>query len=305
MTKWYPSKQVALADREVRPTARRRHPSSESDMLKTRLWMGSILAAFAAGMLLLDPYLAPVYPFLLIFHITLTCAGAVEMILLLGPNRRPQVATTLLGVFALGIANWLAHLAPSPWGVIVGVFIAMALAVFMWEMYRFREPGRSTEQMALTLLILVYLGLLPCCFAQLRWLEAGSTALALAIFVPKSCDIGAYFTGRLFGRHRMTPILSPKKTWEGAFGGLALASCVAIVIDHLGPAQLLHGSLNQEIAFGVVVGGLGMLGDLAESLLKRDCRHKDASTLIPGFGGVLDVIDALILSAPVTYLWLR
>ena len=78
--------------------------------------------------------------------------------------------------------------------------------------------------MGLTQPVLVYLGLLPCFLPQIRWLfaspERGSVALALAIFVPKGCDIGAYFTGRLLGRHPLTPVLSPKKTWEGAVGGL-------------------------------------------------------------------------------------
>lgn len=129
-------------------------------------------------------------------------------------------------------------------------------------------------------------------------------ALALAIFVPKSCDIGAYFTGRLLGRHRMTPVLSPKKTWEGAAGGLAVAMMVAVALDRLGPASLLQGCVFLEVGFGLTVGLAGMLGDLAESLLKRDCQKKDASQVVPGFGGILDVVDALLFAAPVAYLWL-
>jgi phosphatidate cytidylyltransferase len=128
-------------------------------------------------------------------------------------------------------------------------------------------------------------------------------ALALAAFVPKCCDIGAYSMGRLFGRHKMTPILSPKKTWEGAAGGLAAAVLVTMAMDRFGPA-LLHRNPALEIAFGLTVGLAGMLGDLAESLLKRDCARKDASSAVPGFGGVLDVVDAVIFAAPVAYTWL-
>src|SRR5205807_9869851 len=96
-----------------------------------------------------------------------------------------------------------------------------------------------------------YLGLLPSFLIQLRWLqdpspEAGVVAVALAIFVPKCCDIGAYFTGRLLGRHRMTPVLSPKKTGEGAAGGLLTAVGVAIALDRLGPVAVLHGELWRE-----------------------------------------------------------
>jgi phosphatidate cytidylyltransferase len=148
---------------------------------------------------------------------------------------------------------------------------------------------------------------LPSFLAQVRWLGPSSTdgmmALVLAIFVPKSCDIGAYATGRMLGRHPMTPVLSPKKTWEGAAGGLVLAVAVAVALDRLSPSTMLHHDLAIEIGFGVSMGIAGMLGDLAESLIKRDCLQKDASQVVPGFGGVLDVVDALLFAGPVAYLW--
>ena len=99
----------------------------------------------------------------------------------------------------------------------------------------------------------------------------------------------------------MTPVLSPKKTWEGAFGGLLFACLAAIALNRLGPVQVLTNNLGIEVAFGVIVGIVGMLGDLAESLIKRDCEQKDASQAVPGFGGVLDVVDSVIFSAPVSY----
>ena len=134
-------------------------------------------------------------------------------------------------------------------------------------------------------------------------LRQETIALALSIFVPKGCDIGAYFTGRLIGRHRMTPVLSPKKTWEGAFGGLALAIAVAFGLNSLGPV-IPSGPLGTT-AFGLTVGIFGMLGDLAESLIKRDCERKDASAAVPGFGGILDVVDSILFAAPVAYWWLH
>src|SRR5205807_2466319 len=157
-----------------------------------------------------------------------------------------------------------------------------------------------------------YLGLLPSFLAQLRWpagvgderfSEAGTLSLALAVFVPKCADVGAYFAGRLFGRHAMAPVLSPKKTWEGAAGGLAASVAAAIGMDRIGSAPVL-ANLWAEAGFGVTVGLAGMLGDLAESLLKRDCRQKDASHVVPGFGGVLDVVDSVVFAAPVAYCWL-
>ena len=171
--------------------------------------------------------------------------------------------------------------------------------------------------MALLLWMTAYLGLLPSFLAQLRWppvsaLEDGAAynavaTLTLTIFVPKCCDIGAYFTGRLLGRHPMSPVLSPKKTWEGLAGGLLLSAGVAVAINRLlsVPAPALRGGDVSAIGFGLVVGGIGALGDLAESLLKRDCRRKDASQVVPGFGGVLDVVDSIVFAAPVAYCWLR
>ena len=211
-------------------------------MLTTRLWMGSILVVIAVGMLAVDQHLAPWFPFLLVFQVGVALLACKELLTLLGPDRCPHGASCFAGVVLLSVGNWLAHLPHiiiEPWALLLAGFIAIAMTVMVVEMAQFHGPGRSMERIALTWFVVIYLGLLPCCFAQMRWLypadpAAGSVALALAIFVPKGCDIGAYGTGRLLGRTPMTPVLSPKKTVEGAAGGLALACLIAIAIDHLG-----------------------------------------------------------------------
>jgi phosphatidate cytidylyltransferase len=281
-------------------------------MLSTRLLVGSVLVALTVGMLVADQHLAPWFPFLFVFVIGLSLAACRELVVLLGANRRPQIAVSYLGVLLLGLANWLVHLLNpqgDPWPWVLAILTGLVGAVFLYEMALFEGSGRSVERMAVTLWIVLYIGLLPCFFAQLRWLypgnaASGSVALALAIFVPKGCDIGAYFSGRLLGRHRMTPVLSPKKTWEGAGGGLIAAVLAAAAIDRLGPAPLLQENWLLEIGFGLTVGAAGMLGDLAESLIKRDCQTKDASHAVPGFGGVLDVVGAVIFAAAPAYGWL-
>jgi phosphatidate cytidylyltransferase len=280
-------------------------------MLTTRLLVGGVLIVLTVGMLVGDQHLAG-YPFLFVFLVGLSLAACRECIVLLGPNRAPQVPVCYLGVLVLGIANWLAHFPnsqASPWPFVLAILTGLAVTVFLYEMALFEGSGRSIERMAVTLWVVVYLGLLPCFFAQLRWLFSaepavwGSMALALAIFVPKSCDVGAYFTGRLLGRHRMAPVLSPKKTWEGAAGGLIAAVLAAVAIDRFGSVAVLREDWLLEIGFGLVVGTAGMLGDLAESLIKRDCQSKDASHAVPGFGGVLDVVDAILFAAPPAYGW--
>jgi phosphatidate cytidylyltransferase len=284
-------------------------------MLTTRLWMGTLLVLVAVGMLAIDQYLAPWYPFLFVFQMGVALLACKEVVDLLGPSRAPQRISCFAGVAILSAGNWLVH-APQlrpwdPWFLLLAGFVAIVLAGIVIEMAGFHGPGRSMERMALTWLVVIYLGLLPCFFAQLRWLpaaqldpEVGSVALALAIFVPKCCDIGAYTTGRLLGRHKMTPVLSPKKTWQGAAGGLISACILAVAIDQLAPTPLLRKNVATELGFGVSVGIAAMLGDLAESMMKRDCQRKDASEAVPGFGGVLDVVDSVIFSAPVTYGWL-
>jgi phosphatidate cytidylyltransferase len=192
--------------------------------------------------------------------------------------------------------------------MLLGLAVGASVVGFLVEMRRFTGPQRITERLALTGFVILYLGLLPSCLAQLRWLPDSTWAIALAVFVPKGNDIGAYFTGkfltgRLLGRHPMTPHLSPKKTWQGLTGGMVVSAVLAVGLNAWSGGIL--GSWPLAVAFGLVVGTAGVLGDLAESLLKRDLQTKDASQTIPGFGGVLDVVDSLLFAAPVAYLWLR
>jgi phosphatidate cytidylyltransferase len=283
-------------------------------MLRTRLWMGAILVLLTAGVLVADRHLAPWYPFLLVLVLALASVACFEMHGLLAGPLQPPLWLCYTSVIALVAANWAPRFfAPESdaWHWLLSTFAAVVIVAFLAEMAAFRGPGESVPRVALTVWIAAYLGLLPAFFVQLRWLESapgdagidrGTLALALAAFVPKCADIGAYFTGRLLGRHRMAPVLSPKKTWEGAVGGVAASIAAAIGINRLGPV-LQHG-IWAEVGFGLTVGVTGILGDLAESLIKRDRGQKDASLAVPGFGGVLDVIDSIIFAAPVAYCWL-
>jgi phosphatidate cytidylyltransferase len=275
-------------------------------MLQTRLWMGAILIALTIGVLAVDQFLGPWYPFLFVFILALALASCYELLQLLGTAIRLPTWLCYACVAAILTTNWPARVygGPNAWMWIAGTFGAVLLSCFMVEMATFRDPGSSVLRIALVVFIAAYLGWLPCFLVQLRWSDSdlrSNIALALAIFVPKSCDIGAYFTGRLLGRHPMTPVLSPKKTWEGLAGGLIVSSLAAFGINRLG------GGLSDlaALGFGVTAGGAGVLGDLAESLIKRDCQKKDASQVVPGFGGVLDVVDSVLFAAPVAYFWLH
>jgi phosphatidate cytidylyltransferase len=290
-------------------------------MLQTRLVIGSVLAVLGLGVLIADEYLAPWYPGWFLLVLALGLASCIELFWLVGQSYKFASWLCFVGVVVLLSMNWLARV-PIPWWprldlwtCILIAFIAYFFSLFLVEMAYYRQPGEVMIRMSLSLWMVAYLGLLPCFLVQLRWHgyvagdstydpRLGTVALLLAIFVPKCCDIGAYFTGRWFGRNRMSPVISPKKTWEGALGGLCFAALITVIIDNASPVSLLHQNLWAEIGFGVTVGGAGILGDLAESMIKRDCNTKDASAVLPGFGGVLDVIDAVLFAAPVAYLWL-
>ncbi len=292
-------------------------PSSE---VRTRLVMGTILAIVAVGILVGDFVIelttgAPLYPCLLVCVVGMAALAAIEMHLLLSERLRPPVWLTVGGCVCVLLSVWPANLGwrYEPMRGVVVVYAFVVLVAFLHEMARFREPDGSIVRIALGTFIVAYLGLLPAFLVDLRWYYSmrtrgddplvGVTALMLVIFVPKSCDIGAYFTGRAFGKHRMTPHLSPKKTWEGLAGGLALSMLVAVLLNRV--MSPILGDDLRAAAFGVVIGFVGVLGDLGESLIKRDCGKKDAATMLPGFGGVLDVIDSILFAAPVAWVWLR
>ncbi len=184
---------------------------------------------------------------------------------------------------------------------------AGVLIAFVGEMLRFKLPGGHLINLTGAVFAIVYVGLLGSFLVMLR-IAYGVPALVSMIIVAKLCDVGAYTVGRLIGRHKMAPSLSPGKTIEGAVGGIAFAILGAwLSVAVLFP--LATGSPSQTTWVGVVIYGLavglaGMLGDLAESLIKRDVMRKDSGTNVPGFGGFLDVYDSLLLAAPVAFgLW--
>jgi phosphatidate cytidylyltransferase len=300
-------------------------------MIRTRVLVGVLLALGAGGVLVGDTQLAQrgfaYFPFLFAFLMLAGVLGARELIRLFPPLFRPRGPLVVAGVLLLIAANWyplihLRHHAPpasdgapvyysttpgSPWPALVAVFVAVMLAAFLVEMRRYKgESCAAVPRLGLTVLSLAYLGLLPCFFVQVRFLTpdayVSAVMLALVVFVPKCNDVGAFFTGTFLGRNKMTPALSPKKTWEGFAGGMLTGGLIGVVGWWLAPSIFTHG-VPEAFAFGLVAGLAGVLGDLAESLIKRDCATKDASQRIPGFGGVLDVVDSVLFAAPVAYLW--
>jgi phosphatidate cytidylyltransferase len=292
---------------------------TEAKEYQSRLWVGFALAGVTALILFLDP--PPLYPGLLLLFLVLGPMTLAELYHLLATLPRQPYALVVVAVALVHVANWLPHLwpflgtgfpAPEPLPTLLGALAVVFAGAFTWEMVNYREPGGAIIRVALTSWMALYLGLFPSFLVQLRWRGTdpsawfnmhGALLVALAAFMPKVGDIGAYFVGKRLGRHRMTPTLSPKKTWEGLAGGLLASVLASLSVELVYPP--LFGEWWRALGFGLTVGVAGVVGDLAESLIKRDAGQKDASQVVPGFGGLLDVIDSVLFAAPVAYLWLN
>ena len=236
------------------------------------------------------------------------------------PNRIIVSACCVLVAAAAwwGRFGWMPIEIPWDHNTLAQVMLAYSLtilALFLLATYRYREPGASMETLSAELLIVSYIGVLLGVAAQLRWV-AGATAGYLVIgsllIVTKGGDIGAYFFGRLFGKRKMVPHLSPGKTWAGAVGALIGSAVSAIAWLQLAtPFFTPAGSPRWEspdwlsaAVYGLILGATGLVGDLCESLIKRDVGKKDSARLLPGFGGLLDLMDSVLYAGPVAYvLW--
>ncbi|MBN1854088.1 MAG: CDP-archaeol synthase [Pirellulales bacterium] len=221
-----------------------------------------------------------------------------------GPWRMEPYPVGSLGFLAMGLVGSCLFLLLSE------------MSALETHLPRHGRIGETTVQLALATFVTVYVGGLLGFLVLLRMLpnesmrnDWGLLALISMLCVVKLGDTGAYTVGRLIGRHKLAPRLSPGKTWEGAAGGL-IASCLGawitliLVPDWLGwTSEGMRTSWPAWSAYGLLVGFSGMLGDLAESLLKRDVGVKDSSAWLPGFGGVLDLLDSILFAAPVAFLF--
>ncbi len=286
-------------------------------MLRWRLLLGACLIGALAGFMVLDYQAATPGTWLLLLALVAGLGAANEVVTLLAAGGYHPLSSVIYGGTLLVIASNLLPLHWRPvdeehalarlvWPLVA--FTLSMLAAFIGEMRRYERPGGVMINVGLAIFGVAYVGLLLSFTVQLRLLggpQDGIVALAALVAVVKFGDTGAYTFGHLFGRHKMTPVLSPGKTWEGAAGGLLSAALGAWLVMTFLPRALGH-TLSQAswswLLFGVVVGIAGILGDLAESLFKRDVGRKDSSNWMPGFGGILDVLDSILFAAPVAYL---
>jgi len=243
--------------------------------------------------------------------------GAAEMGRLCGAaGHRPAIGWSVFASVAFMIIPWLS-ITPamgdrsplaewqhtSQWAAVclVGTVVGILL--------RGQTTG-AISSIAVTTWIIFYLGFLGSFVIRLRMNIGGPIGAWFVLYhvaVTKFTDVGAYFTGISLGRHPLAPSISPNKTMEGFIGGLVWGVGVAVLLAWLGgiigPSDRLSLSSGRAVVFGLLVGLIGQVGDLVESLVKRDAHIKDSGALVPTFGGVLDVIDSPLLTAPAAW-WL-
>jgi phosphatidate cytidylyltransferase len=302
------------------------------DALRHRLTYGTLMMAGLLGLLYLDhwvedatrgwvkwPYLQPREGY------GIAGVGLTVLLFLLMPLAVTEIARLLtaehvrpyrfIAAFGCGLLTlhafltqfaWFQHIAAST----LAFIIVLTMIFAGLRRASLQEAHEAITHMAGTVLATLYLGGLGWFLVALRVKHSlnprgfqGSTqAVVMILLVVKFTDIGAFFGGRAWGKHKLIPWLSPGKTWEGLLCGIATAALVGLICA-LGWHQALS-TLNwsKGLLFGALIGAVGQAGDLLESLMKRDALVKDSGNIIPGFGGLLDVIDSPLLAAPAAYL---
>lgn len=273
--------------------------------MATRIITGLILAPLLIWTVLFAPKAA------MFTVLGLACARCTDELLRMYPEcrREDRLVAAVLSTF-VALSTLFGGM---------GLWIAVGVAPVAWLSYCLVRPGDveiASRRAALGTLGIGYvgvlIGMLIATYDHGRLTtgtlglgittvrDVGRGGLMATFLIVFLGDTGAYFAGRLFGRHKLYELISPKKTLEGAAGGL-LASMLGgwLTSRYLVPMPLIHG-----LILGATCGAVGQIGDLVESLFKRATRTKDSGQLLPGHGGLLDRVDGVLFAAPVVQLWL-
>ncbi len=195
----------------------------------------------------------------------------------------------------------------------MGILVGFLFVVFTRQMFRAAADREPLEAIAYTVFGLFYIPWLFNFITKIIYLAprtengdpTGQYYVIYLILVTKFSDMGAYVFGSLFGRHPFATHISPKKTWEGFFGALLASTLGSYWLFAMIPGHLPALRFEDVTLLGLVLGGGAVIGDLAESIIKRSTHAKDSSHILPGIGGTLDLIDSLLFTAPLMYFYLR
>ncbi len=186
------------------------------------------------------------------------------------------------------------------------LFIVIGFLMLLLLQFSRKDNRNAIVGISTTLFGVLYVSWFFSFLVKIRLMIPGINGVKLLGFiliVTKAADIGALLVGSKFGKHPLLPRVSPNKSIEGSAGSLVVSGIAAICCQSFLPAALNY-SILQVFLIGAFFGGIGQLGDLSESMIKRDCNVKDSGKVLPGLGGILDVIDSLLFSAPAFYLFI-
>lgn len=266
-------------------------------MFKTRLISGILLVAIALVTI------GAGGPVLFATLLAVALIGAGELYRVMKVKEKKETVLSLAGyagilMYYLGIWANEAQIMKdlqAPVGGFTTMMLILSLVILMF-VYVFTYPTYHANQVMAAFFAIVYVGVMLSYIYQTRMLEQGKVLVWLIFLCSWGADTCAYCAGMLFGKHKMAPVLSPKKSVEGAIGGVAGAALLGFLF------QWVMGDLSYEYALICAIGALiSMVGDLAASAIKRNMDIKDYGTLIPGHGGILDRFDSVIFTAPIIY----
>ena len=218
-------------------------------------------------------------------------------------------------IFLCGSFYYFSKIGPAQsYDFEMSVLLFVMLIVFTRQMFAIMRTPSPLECMAFTLFGFLYVLWLFNFVTKIVYvtprLPTGQTTgqfyVLYLIVVTKFSDMGAYLTGSLIGKHPLVPHISPKKTWEGFYGALAFSIFGSFLMLWLMPHQLALIQLwPHGLILGLILGFSAIIGDLAESIIKRSCGVKDSGRMLPGIGGALDLIDSLLFTAPLLFFYIR
>jgi phosphatidate cytidylyltransferase len=217
-------------------------------------------------------------------------------------------------IMLIGSFYYFSHMGPArSYDFEVAVLLFFLLTVFTRQMFESLREDEPLQTMAYTLFGLLYVLWLYNFITKIVYVVPRSSTGAVMgqfyclylIAITKFSDMGAYLTGSLFGRHQLIPHISPKKTWEGFFGALAFSLFASLALFRIMPGHLSVLNWTHAVVLGLLLGFAALIGDLAESIIKRSTGVKDSGNMLPGIGGALDLIDSLLFTAPLLFFYLR
>lgn len=189
----------------------------------------------------------------------------------------------------------------GPPGAVTAAAVAVPIFLALSVLFRPEPVDTAADAFGRLVLGVVWIPMLFVFLALLRRLEHGMSWVFFTLAVTWLGDTGGYFGGRFFGKNKLYPKISPKKTWEGVVGGLIFAAIAGCVVKYFGLPEL---GWVECVVLALVLDAFGVLGDLIESMLKRSFDVKDSGWIMPGHGGILDRIDGVLFTAPLLYAWI-